>query len=332
MQASRGMAETRMRAERLGLQLKQDHCWPRLLALLGDGRWHPLRECALACALAPGRLLRLVQHYMRWGAPLQFAHGRGLRLQVVLTPLLPVRGPIATLTCFSTDSTQTQLLRALRRGLRTPLALLAERQHAGRGRHGRSWFTPLGGGIALSLAWPQTLGRMGGWPATLPLRIGVALARVCQRLGVRGIGLKWPNDLVVGGRKLGGILIEAHSSGLVIGVGLNHIWPRAWRFGVGQPVVSLAELLGRRVPSRSRTIRLLLHALQEVMYGKDGDWLEAYTCFDRLAGRHVRISAVGGEDWQGVALGITPAGALRVRTPQGERLCHAGEVSVRLTG
>ena len=102
--------------------------------------------------------------------------------------------------------------------------LLAECQSAGRGRRGRTWVAAPGGAICLSLNWtfpavPEDLGALG-------LVIGVCVLRSLQGLGVQGLQLKWPNDLLVQGKKLGGVLIElrAETAGpafVVIGIGLN---------------------------------------------------------------------------------------------------------------
>ncbi|MFZ5467212.1 MAG: biotin--[acetyl-CoA-carboxylase] ligase [Pseudomonadota bacterium] len=247
----------------------------------------------------------------------------------MVTPLALRNARARAVTCFETDSTNARLLRALKQGLARSAALAAEQQTRGRGRHERRWLTPLGGGVALSVAWPYALLPGGHPPAALSLRVGVALAQACARLGVRSVRLKWPNDLIVDGRKLGGILIEGGAAGLVVGVGLNHAFPRGWRSRVGQPLTSLSDILGRRVPPRSRVLDVVLDALMAEMCSDDEAWRESFARRDALAGRPVRVSGAGGDVWEGVAGGVTEDGALRVITPGGERLCHAGEASVR---
>jgi BirA family biotin operon repressor/biotin-[acetyl-CoA-carboxylase] ligase len=311
---------------------RQDPLWAGVLACLADGHWHDLASCAASCGVGAPVLRRALRDYARRGAPLQFDGARGVRLRAPVTPLAPRHGPIRALTCFETDSTNAQLLQSLKQGLSHPLALAAEQQTRGRGRHARRWLTPLGGGVALSLAWPYALLPGGRPPAALSLRVGVALAQACARLGVPRVRLKWPNDLVVDGHKLGGILIEGGAAGLVIGVGLNHDFPRGWRSRVGQPLTSLSDILGRRVPSRSRVLDVVLDALWAALRSGDERWRDAFARLDALAGRLVRVSWAGGDVWEGVAGGVTEDGALRVITPGGERLCHAGEVSVRWGG
>lgn len=312
---------------------RQDALWGRLLARLADGHWHALVECTRGGSTGAIPLRRALRDYARRGVPLQFDLARGVRLRSKVTPLASRNPRTRVATCFETDSTNARLLQVLHAGYPDIGALAAEQQTQGRGRHARRWITPLGGGIALSVACPYAHLPAGRMPAALPLRVGVALARACTRLGVRGVCLKWPNDLMLQGRKLGGILIEGGAKGLVIGVGLNHAFPARWRGRVDQPLISLRDVLGARTPARSRVLNVLFDALMTVRHGADTGWQEYFERHDVLAGREIRISASAGdlgEVREGVALGVTEEGALRVLTPDGERLCHAGEVSVRL--
>lgn len=232
-------------------------------------------------------------------------------------------------THFLLDSTNSHLLRALGAGDVRLRACVAEQQSQGHGRRGRAWLTPLGGGLALSVAVP--MGRLRDRRA-LPLRVGVGVAEALSRLGLRQVGIKWPNDLVVHGRKLGGLLIEGGSAGFVIGVGLNHhgfvsagsrVDP-----GIGQPFTSLMDELGVRAPSRERVAVVMLEAIEAMLRGTQDDWAERFARYDALCDRPVRV--VGETAWHGIARGITADGALRVETIDGERLCHAGEVSIRM--
>ena len=106
----------------------------------------------------------------------------------------------------------------------TPTPVLAECQTGGRGRREKSWHSPAGGNIYLSLGWWF---RDCQWPlSTLPLIVAIAVCQALARAGLRGHGIKWPNDILVEGKKLAGILVEMQSAGsgpalAVIGVGLN---------------------------------------------------------------------------------------------------------------
>src|SRR5258706_6407854 len=118
-------------------------------------------------------------------------------------------------------STNSMLL--AEKGLARPVLLLADEQTAGRGRRGRRWHSAPGAGLTFSVA--VALRRPLRELTALPLAAGVAVARALHSLGVARAALKWPNDIVVEGAKLGGILAETKSSGgavkAVIGVGIN---------------------------------------------------------------------------------------------------------------
>ncbi len=106
----------------------------------------------------------------------------------------------------------------------TGTRLLADRQSAGRGRRGRSWHSPPGQNIYLSLGW--NFQRADGALTPLPLAVAVAAVRAMRRAGLHSPGIKWPNDIQVGGKKLAGILVELRNPGpgqalAVIGIGVN---------------------------------------------------------------------------------------------------------------
>lgn len=299
--------------------------WGKVLDVLRDGRWHPRSSLTAGAGWVAERALRRFR-YM--GAPLQFDLARGVRLRYALTPLVSRRRyPVRTEARFALDSTNAELLRGMGKGASSARALLAEHQTHGRGRRERTWQTPLGGGVAMSLALSR---QQADQVAALPLAAGVALASSLRRLGLRGVGLKWPNDLMVGGRKLGGVLVEARPTGVVIGVGLNHRLPPGWLKAVGQPVTSLAVEMGTRLPARDRAVQCMLEALMSLAQGGQAGWRQEFARYDMLAGRGVRVQEATGDVWEGVAAGVDIDGALRVRTATGERLCHAGDVSVRV--
>ena len=121
----------------------------------------------------------------------------------------------------SCDSTNAVLLGRAEAGAASGTVIIAEEQTAGRGRRGRQWFASPGDSLTFSLLWRFDPGTS---PAGLSLAIGVAVVRAIAKAGVSGVTLKWPNDILLGGRKLGGILVELlpgapHAA--VIGIGLN---------------------------------------------------------------------------------------------------------------
>jgi len=222
-------------------------------------------------------------------------------------------------------STNTALMERARAGRAEPIALVAEQQSAGRGRMGRQWLSdveatglaPLTFSIGLPLA-PRD------WSG-LSLAVGLAVAQSLHA----DIELKWPNDLWLHGRKLGGILIETASMGAlryaVIGIGIN-IAPRAAE-GLRTPPAWLQELLpqadaaqafGRIAP---QVVKAVLDFAEQGM----GPLLAAYRARDALYGREVVCS----DGLSGTARGVDAQGALLLETAQGLQKISSAEVSVR---
>ena len=219
------------------------------------------------------------------------------------------------------DSTNSELMRRARAGQHEATLLVAERQTAGRGRMGRVWQSQPGDSLTFSFSLPMAPKDWSG----LSLAVGVSLAESLHPQ----VGLKWPNDLWVQERKLGGILVEAASMGgrsqVVIGVGLN-IRPRPadglntapaalteWR-----PGITAAETLGLLAPP---LIRTLLH-FEQTGFAPLQARFEAR---DVLKGRRVHTS----DGAQGTSLGVSTSGALRLQTDAGVLDIHSSEVSVR---
>ncbi len=301
-----------------------------------------LREAGVAIDAQPGRGYALAQ-------PVSL-----LEADTILAALPEaVRGDVAALeVAWSLDSTNSELLRrpVPEAGKADGKAevLLAERQTGGRGRRGRSWASPLAANLYLSVmrGFEGGLARLGG----LSLVAGVAAAEALQAFGIEGVRLKWPNDLVIvddgaagdaaGWRKLGGLLVEGggeHAGPVraVIGLGLNVRMPAASAAGIDQPWIDLTALTAQ-APDRNRITAALLTQLLPALalFDRGGlaPFLSRHAAFDALTGREVVVR--GGADAHtvthaGVALGLAADGALRVRLPEGERIFHAGEVSVR---
>jgi len=303
--------------------------WSRLLLHEADGHWHTLAGAACRLGVSSERLRGALHQFLRMGAPMQCDRYRGVRFVQSVTPLRGAgrRVPCAIEEHFVLDSTNTRAMQALGAGLARRKAWVAEYQTLGRGRAQRRWHQGLGCGLSVSLALPAS--DFVDIEA-LSLRVGLALAETLRRLGVRDVGLKWPNDVLLHGKKLGGILLEVRRAGVVVGIGLNHLRLRHDRSAIEQPSTSLHEVLGRRLPARSRVlaeiVRGVLHELGEV----SATWNTRFARFDVLNGRPIRVIEAENIAWFGVAEGVNAQGYLRVNTAKGVRLCHAGEVSVRL--
>lgn len=255
-------------------------------------------------------------------------------LQQALAPATRARlGDLAL--HWQLDSTSSELLRRVGNDPRDCLACLAEVQSAGRGRRGRDWHMPLGSGVALSL-----LKRFDGGMAALSglsLVAGVAVVAALGDLGIREVGLKWPNDLVAGSAKLGGILVELGGEAqgpchAVIGIGLNLRMPASGSTAIAQPHTDLATLAGGAPLSRTQVVARVLDHLVDSLdrFARSGFavFADDYARHDVLRDRPVRVVRVHGEE-DGIARGVDERGALRVAFADGERVVDSGEVSVR---
>lgn len=256
-----------------------------------------------------------------------------LTAEVITAGLRPAaRRWLATIAVFgSLDSTNAWLLAAAERNAASGTVCLADSQSAGRGRRGRGWVSPPGSNLYLSLLWRFSLppGALQG----LSVATGIACARVLRDLGAAGIGLKWPNDLVCDGRKLGGILLEMnHGRGctVVAGIGINIRMPAPEAAGIDQPWTDLAAMLPQP-PARDSLATGLLDTLLPLYAGfpQSADALPRdWAAFDSLAGRAVELH---GEHWRrrGIARGIDAQGALLLDTANGRERHVAGEISLR---
>ena len=234
---------------------------------------------------------------------------------------------------WSLDSTNAELLRrpAPARGVDV---LLAESQRSGRGRRGRAWVSPLAANLYLSLSrrFEGGLARLGG----LSLVAGIACAEALQACGIEGITLKWPNDVLLHGRKLGGLLVEGggeHGGPVraVIGIGLNVRMPADAGGGIDQAWADLSGL--QPPPDRNQLAAALLAALLPALELFDAEglapFLPRHAALDALRERDIDIHGADGSRVRGRALGLAADGALRVQVDGEERCLHAGEVSVR---
>jgi BirA family biotin operon repressor/biotin-[acetyl-CoA-carboxylase] ligase len=321
----------------------------RLLHALADGRTHSGEDLARAFGVTRAAIWKQIDKLANWGLTVEAAPGAGYRLtrkldllsadavRAALDPAVAKR--VGKLHVHTEIGSTNRELR-----LKVPRVgdldvCIAEYQTAGRGRRGRSWNVPLGGGICLSAGW-----QFAGMPAelaALTLAVGVVVRRVLARIAGVEIALKWPNDLVFDDRKLGGILLEvaaeAHGGAHVVaGIGLNVAlppellpslsdWPRG--------AIDLSTALGREPPPRAAIAGALLNGLAELFaaYAQHGfaAYRSEWRAADYLRGRAVRVEDASAPI-AGTAVGIDADGTLLVQTANGERRrIIAGDDSVR---
>lgn len=320
-----------------------------LLRALADGGWHSGEALARRFEVTRAAVWKQVAKLDRLGLTVEALPGAGYRLSRPLDlleaeALTAALGPAAARlverldVVGEIDSTNRHLLgRPPRPGAMS--VCVAEFQHAGRGRRGRTWTQPYAAGLCLSVGWqfaetPPEL-------AALTLAIGVAARRVLFRHARVAVELKWPNDLVFRDRKLGGILVElaAEAQGrchVVAGLGINVAMPRALLAAVSDwpgGAVDLAEATGGAPPARAALAGALVDALAQLFstYAATGfaPYRAEFEAADYLNGRPVRVAETGGA-LQGTARGLDADGALRVEVAPGScRRVISGDVSVR---
>lgn len=235
----------------------------------------------------------------------------------------------------SIDSTNNEARRLAEAGAAAGTLLFAEMQTGGKGRRGRSWMTPAGSAIAMSMILrPEILPQNA---SQMTLVMGLAVAKACEEYCKVRTQIKWPNDVVAEGRKICGILTEMsstieHINYVIIGTGINtkvEQFPQELQ----ESAVSLHTLMGKE-PDRAELAALCVEKFETYFerFAETQDLsglMEEYN--EMLAGRGgmVRVLEPGNE-YCGISEGINSQGELLVRKEDGSvTAVYAGEVSVR---
>jgi BirA family biotin operon repressor/biotin-[acetyl-CoA-carboxylase] ligase len=213
----------------------------------------------------------------------------------------------------------------------SPVVLAAEEQTAGRGRRGRRWHGAAGRDISFSLA--RRVVRPVRELAALSLVAGVAAAKALRALGVSQASLKWPNDLVADGAKLGGILVETRSQGgaslAVISIGINFESKPDLQRRLRRRIASVADLLSPP-PSRNEIIEKTVLALLEALDAFEARGFEAareeWLALHAHAGQRIRVRLADGRTLTGIATGLADDGGLCLQTRRGLRAVRSGQV------
>ena len=315
----------------------------RLIAVLADGAVHSGEALAASAGVTRAAIWKQVSKLAALGIDVERVPGQGYRVpggldlldaDAVRAALDPAaRRALGSLEVLRTIASTNTRLMELPDAPRCA-ACLAEHQSGGRGRMGRRWSSPFGANLYASVSW--TFEALPPGIQALALAAGAALVEALDPDRSRGIALKWPNDLVVGAAKLGGILVELRGeppgrTRAVVGIGINLRMPDAAGRDIDQPWTDLAAVDGVP-PDRNRiaadvigaTVRMLDRFEREGFSPFADRWARA----DALRDRPVRV-ATAGRVVDGVARGIDRDGALRVETSSGIERMLAGEVSVR---
>ncbi|MGF0241705.1 bifunctional biotin--[acetyl-CoA-carboxylase] ligase/biotin operon repressor BirA [Rhodococcus sp. IEGM1300] len=312
-----------------------------LLKLLKDGRFHSGQALGVALGVSRSAVWKQLQHLeAELGLSIHKVRGRGYQLSAPLTLIDPVLIADRTSSCHSSirvfdsiDSTNAEALRAIEQGRSAPFLVLAERQTAGRGRRGRKWISPFAENIYFSLV----LRIEGGMRQLegMSLVVGLAVMQTLKEQGVLGAGLKWPNDVLVGQKKVAGILLElvgdpADVCHVVLGVGINVNMQATDE--VDQQWTSMRLEVGKDFDRNELIVELSLKLRAYLGRHQIGGFSAIRTEWEQnhlWQGRAVSLIA-GANQIDGEVLGIDSQGALRLEVGGVEKIFSGGELSLRL--
>ncbi len=312
-----------------------------VLRLLNNKRFISGQEIARQLAISRTRVWQLIQQLQQSGLEIHAVRGKGYSLQQKVT-LLDKNAILSVVRQKNLlldiepllDSTSSQLQKKAKNHAHDSF-LFAEIQTAGRGRRGKNWQSHFGG--SLTFSWLRSFVLPVHQLSGLSLVAGLAIANALAEFNV-DVQLKWPNDLYLQQKKLGGILIDLindkQQTRVVTGIGINILLEESVRKKIDQQVIDLcsinADLQQQRNEITGRIIQFLMDYYQQFEQQGLSAFLSQWQQRDLLYGKTINIEQQG-EKYQAVAKGITPDGALKILFRGQERLLYSGEVSLKLS-
>ena len=328
----------------------------QILAMLADGHFHSGQELAQQFGLSRSGIWKAIQSLQSKGVEVFAVQGKGYRLaqplellnsttieasknvlqanyQQPLQQLSPEQDGELTVL-WDVDSTNRYMMDRAYNGCAPGSTCLAEMQTAGRGRRGRQWISPLGGNIYLSQLWQFASG-----PAALSglsLAAALAVVRVVREMGVKGAGVKWPNDILVNGEKLAGILLEiqGESNGptrVIVGLGLNVRLPDMMAQTIDQPYTSLENHVQKPIQRNKLAARLIDELLKVYeLFSQSGfaAFVDEWLAMDVFRDKSINLKLPTGV-LNGTCRGVDIAGAIRLEHNGQVTSFPSGEVSLR---
>ena len=313
-----------------------------ILNLLADGQFHSGEALAQRFKVTRATIWNAIQHAESLGVEVFSVRGRGYKLPQaiellnenrVLAAIGAQRAWFNVQILDEVASTNTYLMQHKNSAHATCVA--AHVQTHGKGRRGRTWVSQLGASLTFSLLWRFHCGAAA--LSGLSLAVGVALMRALISLNVNHAQLKWPNDVLIKGKKLAGILIELQGdlegpNAAVIGIGVNLNFPKNVLDSIDQPAIDLANASAHDI-NQSELLGVILKHLADVLssfethgfIGLRDEWL-SYHAYEN---KPVRMLLPNGTDVHGIVKGVADDGILLVQTALGLQRFSAGEISLR---
>jgi BirA family biotin operon repressor/biotin-[acetyl-CoA-carboxylase] ligase len=316
-----------------------------LVSQLADGAYHSGEALGDRLGMSRAAVWKQLRKLVEWGIEVESCRRRGYRIPGGLS-LLDVARIRPQLTEEAVlvldrievhqqlDSTNALAMQNTQRGPSSGSVFLAEYQSAGKGRRGRNWVSPYGRNIYMSAV--QGFNRGVAAAEGLSLAVGVAVVKSLTAMGCSELGLKWPNDILWSGRKLGGILLEisgdpAGVCEVVVGIGINVQMSAREGTAVDQAWVNLSEISGQLL-DRNAVVANILNDLLPMLasYEQCGfrHYRDAWEALDCYGDEMVTLVA-GDASTSGRTRGVTDGGALRIETPDGIQIFSGGEMSLR---
>ena len=316
----------------------------RLLEVMADGNYHSGEELGELLGVSRTAVWKQIKKLESLGLGLESVKGKGYCLRGGLdllnhSKLLECLGEevaneLQQIEVLGvTDSTNARAMQSAQSGL-SRYVCVAEQQTAGRGRRGKVWQSPYGCNLYFSVVWSFD----GGASVLegLSLAVGVAVVRAMKSLGIEGLGLKWPNDILFEDKKLAGILLEMTGDAegpcqLVAGVGINVSMPEHQTESIDQPWVNLSSV-AKAIPSRNEILASVLTELVPVLLSYEevgfGAYRDEFMSLDAYVDKPVYIKQ-GAKVVLGQGAGVDVTGALLLDTDHGRQVFNGGEVSLR---
>lgn len=298
----------------------------QLLILLADGKRYSGETLGKQLKISRAGVWKAIHHLKKLGVEIDSVRGKGYQIpdgldllnkEKMLMELDPQYCSLLDdlVILEQVDSTNNYLLRH-ELWSNKKIACFAEHQTQGRGRSGRTWLSPFGHNIYGSLLWhfDKDPGEIIG----LSLAIAVGVLRALQHFGIyQQLGLKWPNDILYAGKKLGGILIDViaeshHRCSIIIGIGINTYLPHCLMKLIDQPCISLQAITQKPVNRNYLCGLLLKHILITLsQFSLQGltPFLDEWNQFDQLKGKTITLNS-GQQQFVGEMQGISERGEL----------------------
>jgi len=322
----------------------------QLLAKLIDGNFHSGEKLASDLGVTRAAIWKNIKILQAdFDLDIHAVSGKGYRFSQSIE-LLDSKAIMANLpedclrpeveTFLTIDSTNRYLMKKVLSTEVKCQAVFAEQQTSGRGRHGRNWVSPFGGNLYFSILYPfqRTPRDVTG----VSLAVGVAIVEQLERQGINSAKLKWPNDVLVEGRKLCGILLELHGEShgplaIVVGIGINIMMPESAADEIDQPWISYQSLTSASMSSVSRNqlaadfLSNVLLCLQEFEQHGLEPFRERWQQRDCYMNMKVKLQ-LGEREITGIARGIDQQGALLLETQGQIHRYYSGEIRLRPGG